>query len=129
MRYWPHFITACRRRYGTAFTLRVSFGGTMVYLANPADITEVFAGDPRIYHAGDANSMRKGMLGDSPVLVVDDDVHAEQRRMMVAPFKRQAVARQSAGVRGAHTGPPGRRATTLTPSDALLTTRVFRLSS
>jgi cytochrome P450 family 135 len=96
MRYWPYFIAACRRRYGNAFTLRMSFGGTMVYLANPADIKEVFAGDPRIFHAGEANSMLKGMLGDSSVLVVDDDVHAERRRMMLAPFKRQAVARQSA---------------------------------
>lgn len=129
MRYWPYFIAACRRRYGTAFTLRVSFGDTMVYLANRSDIKEMFAGDPRIYHAGDANSMRKGMLGDSPVLVVDDDVHAERRRMMLAPFKRQAAARQPAGVRGAYAGLPGRRATTLTPPDALLTTRVFRLSS
>ena len=67
----------------------------MVYLADPADIKEVFAGDPRILHAGEANSMLSGLLGDSSVLVVDDDVHADRRRLMLAPFKRNAVARQA----------------------------------
>ena len=38
--------------------------------------------------------MLSGLLGDSSVLVVDDDVHADRRRLMLAPFKRNAVARQ-----------------------------------
>ena len=68
----------------------------MVYLADPADIKTVFAGDPRIFHAGEANSMLGGLLGDSSVLVIDDDVHRERRRVMMAPFHRDAVARQEA---------------------------------
>ena len=39
--------------------------------------------------------MLSGLLGDSSVLVVDDDVHADRRRLMLAPFKRNAVARQA----------------------------------
>lgn len=69
--------------------------GTVVYLADPADIKAVFAGDPRIYHAGEANSMLKGLLGDTSVLVIDDDVHRDRRRLMLAPFARDAVARQA----------------------------------
>ena len=95
LRYWPRFVTACRHRYGSVFTLRIASMGTLVYLADPADIKEVFAGDPRILHAGEANSMLSGLLGDSSVLVVDDDVHADRRRLMLAPFKRNAVARQA----------------------------------
>ena len=38
LRYWPRFVSACRRRYGDVFTLRVAAMGTMVYLADPADI-------------------------------------------------------------------------------------------
>lgn len=94
LRYWPRVVMACRRRYGTVFTLRIASIGTIVYLADPADIKEVFAGDPRIFHAGEANSMLSGLLGDSSVLVVDDEVHADRRRLMLAPFKRNAVARQ-----------------------------------
>lgn len=92
---WPQFVAWCRRRYGNVFTLRNSLMGTMVYLADPADIKTVFAGDPKIFHAGEANSMLGGLLGSSSVLVIDGDVHRERRRLMMAPFHRDAVARQA----------------------------------
>ncbi|MCV7298313.1 cytochrome P450 [Mycobacterium barrassiae] len=93
--WWAPFVAACRRRYGKMFTLRNTMMGTMVYLADPDAIKTVFAGDPRIFHAGEANSMLGGLLGDSSVLVIDDDVHRDRRRMMMAPFHRDAVARQA----------------------------------
>lgn len=95
LRYWPRFVSACRRRYGDVFTLRVAAMGTMVYLADPADIKVVFAGDPAIFHAGEANSVLSSLLGDSSVLVIDEDEHHERRRQMLPPFHRDAVARQS----------------------------------
>ncbi len=96
LRYWLRFVAACRRRYGNVFTLRVASMGTLVYLADPIDIKAVFAGDPHIFHAGEANSMLTGLLGDSSVLVIDDDVHADRRRLMLTPFKPNAVTRQAA---------------------------------
>ena len=96
LRWWPRFVAACRRRYGSVFTLQVASMGTLVYLAEPADIKEVFAGDPGVFHAGEANSILRGLLGDSSVLVIDDDVHRDRRRLMMAPFHRDAVARQEA---------------------------------
>ncbi len=95
LRYWPRYVSACRRRYGKVFTLRIASMGTLVYLSDPADIKTVFGGDPSVYHAGEANSMLAGMLGTSSVLVVDDDVHRDRRRLMLAPFHRDAVARQT----------------------------------
>jgi cytochrome P450 family 135 len=95
LRYWPRFVAACRRRYGKVFTLRIASLGTLVYLDEPAEIKAVFAGDPAIYHAGEANSMLAGVLGESSVLVIDDDLHRDRRRLMIAPFQRDAVARQN----------------------------------
>ena len=92
----PRFIAACKRRYGSTFTLHVAGMGTAVYVTDPADIKTVFAGDPRIFHAGEANSMLKGLLGDTSVLVVDDDLHRDRRRAMLAPFARDAVTGQAA---------------------------------
>jgi cytochrome P450 family 135 len=94
-RYWPRYVAACRRRYGSAFTLRVAQLGTIVYLSDPADIKKVFAGDAATYHAGEANSMLSGLLGPASVLVVDEDVHRDRRRLMLEPFTREAVARQT----------------------------------
>jgi cytochrome P450 len=96
MKWWPQFVAACRRRYGNVFTLRNSMMGTMVWLADPSDIKTVFAGDPRIFHAGEANSMLGGLLGETSLLVIDDDVHRDRRRQMMGPFHREAVARQEA---------------------------------
>lgn len=95
LKFWPRFVSTCRHRYGDVFTLRVASMGTVVYLAQPDDIKTVFGGDPSIYHAGEANSMLAGLLGSSSVLVVDDDEHRERRRLMLGPFRREAVARQT----------------------------------
>lgn len=95
MGHGPAAIAACHRRYGSVFTLRVALLGTMVYLADPADIKAVFAGDPSVFHAGEANKILRGLLGDSSLLVIDDDMHRERRRLMMPPFHRDAVARQS----------------------------------
>jgi cytochrome P450 len=92
---WPRFITACHRRYGPIFTLRIAPMGTLVYLADPNHIKTVFAGDPAVYHAGEANAMLTGLLGPTSVLLIDDDVHRDRRRLMLPPFQRDAVARQT----------------------------------
>jgi len=95
LRDWPGFVATCERRYGTMFTLRIASLGTFVYLTDPDHIKQVFAGDPHTFHAGEANSMLKGLVGEQSVLVVDDEVHADRRRLMLKPFTRAAVDRQT----------------------------------
>ena len=80
MRYLPRFVSACGRRYGKVFTIRAAMVPPMVCLADPAEIKKVFAGDPSVFHAGEANAMLGGLLGDSSVLVIDDDMHRDRRR-------------------------------------------------
>ena len=99
LRWWSACAFACQRRYGEVFTVRLAGFGAGVYLANPDHIKTVFAGDPRIYHAGEANSVLAGMLGPSSVLVLDEDLHRDRRRLMLAPFHRDAVARQTGLIR------------------------------
>ncbi|MGO9153419.1 cytochrome P450 [Mycobacterium sp.] len=93
--YGLRFLTACQRRYGDVFTLHEPLKGTVVYLADPADIKTVFAGDPRVFHAGEANSILKGLLGNNSLFVLDEDVHRNQRALMVPAFHRDAVAHQA----------------------------------
>ena len=95
LRHFTRFVAGCRRRYGRAFTLRMAWMGTVVQLSDPADIKELFAGDPTIYHCGDANWMLKGVLGESSVMVLDEDVHRDRRRLIMAPFRPDSVARQA----------------------------------
>ena len=95
LRHWPRFVAWAQRRYGDVFTLRIASVGTIVYLADQAAIKTVFAGDPAVFHAGEANSLLGGLIGDSSVLLIDDDLHRDRRRLMMPPFARDAVARQT----------------------------------
>jgi cytochrome P450 family 135 len=96
LRYGLRFLTECQRRYGDVFKLREPLAGTTIYLANPDDIKKVFAGDPRIFHAGEARWYLSGVLGENSVFVIDEDEHRDQRRLMMPAFHRDAVAQQAA---------------------------------
>jgi len=92
----PHrWAAANQRRYGKVFRVWAAPSGWLVYLADPADIKVVFAGDPAVYHAGEANSIIRGVVGDSSVLLLDEQRHRDRRRLMLPPFHRDAVRRQT----------------------------------
>lgn len=93
--YWPRVAAACERRYGKAFTLKVTSLGPVVFLADPQDIKNVFTGDQSSYHAGEANAVLRGLLGDNSLLVLDGDLHREWRRLLLTALGRDAVARHT----------------------------------
>jgi cytochrome P450 len=76
----------CRRRYGDMFTLRIANEGTWVFLADPDAIKQVFTGDPRVLHAGEANVVVLPLLGHHSVLVLDEAAHMSQRKLMLPSF-------------------------------------------
>jgi cytochrome P450 len=76
----------CHRRYGDMFTLRIANEGTWVFLADPDAIKQVFTGDPRVLHAGEANVVVLPLLGHHSVLVLDEAAHMSQRKLMLPPF-------------------------------------------
>jgi cytochrome P450 len=91
----PHkWAAANQRRYGTVFRVYAAPSGWLVYLADPVDIKAVFAGDPAVFHAGEANSILRGVVGDDSVLLLDEQRHRDRRRLMLPPFHRDAVRRQ-----------------------------------
>ncbi|WP_166904686.1 cytochrome P450 [Mycobacterium sp. DL440] len=90
------FLRGCQRRYGNMFTLRIPLSGTVVYLADPADIKTVYAGDPRVFHSGEAHWFFRGLLGESSLFVLDGDAHHTLRRLTMPAFHRDAVANQAA---------------------------------
>jgi cytochrome P450 len=76
----------CRRRFGDMFTLRIAHEGTWVFLADPDAIKQVFTGDPRVLHAGEANVVLLPMLGHHSVLLLDEGAHMSQRKLMLPSF-------------------------------------------
>jgi len=80
------FLTACERRYGEYFTLRLSDERTMVMTSDPEAVKTVFTGDPRQLLAGKNNDILRPLLGDRSVLLLDGAEHMRQRRLMLPPF-------------------------------------------
>lgn len=80
------FLDASRARYGDVFTLRLAGETPWIILADPELIRTVFTGDPRLLHAGEANHILLPVLGPHSVLLLDEDAHLAQRRLLLPPF-------------------------------------------
>jgi cytochrome P450 len=79
------------RRYGDMFTLRISHEGTWVFLTDPDAVKQVFTGDPRLLHAGEANVVLLPVLGSKSVLLLDEQEHMAQRKLMLPSFHGQRM--------------------------------------
>lgn len=76
----------CRERYGPTFTLRLKVGAPIVCLTDPAHVKELFTAPPDVLHPGEGGRILEPILGSHSVLVLDEDAHLEQRRMMLPAF-------------------------------------------
>jgi cytochrome P450 len=93
------FMERCRERYGDAFTLRIAHEGTWVLLSDPDAVRQVFTGDPRLLHAGEANVVLLPVLGSHSVLLLDEDPHMRQRKLMLPPLHGERLARHAEAMR------------------------------
>jgi cytochrome P450 family 135 len=82
------------RRYGDVFSSRFPIFGRVVYLADPALVKEVFTGDAKTFHAGEANTLALGdALGEHSLLTLDEGRHLSQRKLLLPPFHGESVRR------------------------------------
>ena len=96
-------LSQCAARFGETFTLRILHEGTWVVLSNPEHVKQVFTGDPRVFHAGEANRILLPVLGEHSVLLLDEAAHIEQRKLLLPPFhgkRMQAYAELMAEIAG-----------------------------
>jgi cytochrome P450 family 135 len=79
-------MTDCARRYGDMFTLKIANEGTWVFVTDPDAVKQIFTGDPRLLHAGEANVVLLPVLGSHSLLLLDEDAHMTQRKLMLPSF-------------------------------------------
>ena len=114
------FLEACARRYGDPFTIRFAGYGTFVMLASPDAVQDVFRGDPHTLHSGEGNEFLTASVGRNSVLVLDDEPHARQRRVLLPPLKGERMrsffdAIQAATVEAVQAWPLGRTLSMVEP--------------
>jgi cytochrome P450 len=85
------FLEGCAARYGDPFTVRWAGYGTFVMLASPDAVRDVFRGGSHDLHSGEGNEFLSVTVGRSSVLVLDDEPHARQRRLLLPPLKGERM--------------------------------------
>lgn len=87
------FLEQCRARYGTRFTLRLLNGPPFVILSNPDEIKQVFTAPADVLHPGEGARVLAPVVGLNSVILLDEDAHMEQRKLMLPAFHGDRVAR------------------------------------
>jgi cytochrome P450 family 135 len=86
------FIERARADLGDTFTIHIA-RDAFVVLSDPADVKQVFTGDPSIYLAGVSNDILLPFLGHKSVLLLDGAAHMSQRKLLLPPFHGEKMRR------------------------------------
>jgi cytochrome P450 family 135 len=87
------FLDQCAARFGDVFKMHIAREGTWIVLSNPEHIKQVFTGDPSIFHAGEGNRILLPILGEHSLLLLDENAHMEQRKLLLPPLHGQRMQR------------------------------------
>jgi cytochrome P450 len=79
------------RRYGKRITVQLPFQPPFVMLWDPADIKEVFTAPPDALHPGEGARILEPLIGRHSVILLDEDEHLEQRRLLLPAFHGERV--------------------------------------
>jgi cytochrome P450 family 135 len=94
------YIRWFARHHGEVTTPRFPGFGLIVTLADPELVREVFAGDPAIFHSGEASKpILEPTVGADSVLTLDDRPHMRQRKLLLAPFHGENMRRWETTIR------------------------------
>jgi cytochrome P450 family 135 len=74
-----------RKRYGNIWSLKLLRGEQWVLVSAPDLIEQIFKTDPKVLHGGEGNSIAVSVLGPRSLLLLDEDEHLRQRKVM-RPF-------------------------------------------
>lgn len=82
----------CHARYGDCFRVNVTGVGEIVFVANPADVKEVFLGSADVFHGGAGNAEWTEPALGMGVMNLDGPEHLRHRKLLLPPFKGENVA-------------------------------------
>lgn len=75
-----------RAKYGKRYTARFPAQPPFVILSDPSDIKEVLTADPDVLHPGEGARILEPLVGPNSVILLDEEPHLEQRKLMLPAF-------------------------------------------
>ncbi|MGA7396535.1 MAG: cytochrome P450 [Solirubrobacterales bacterium] len=86
-----------RELHGDVFQLNLG-RNTWNILAHPDAVKQVFTAPPTVMHAGKGNEILATALGDHSVLLLDEEAHMRQRKLLLPAFHGEKLAAQTATI-------------------------------
>jgi cytochrome P450 family 135 len=88
------FLEGGSRRFGDVWMFKILGHGSFVIVSDPALVKQVFTADSALLHAGEANRfIGTALLGEHSVILLDDDAHTAQRKLLLPLFDGRRVQR------------------------------------
>jgi cytochrome P450 len=87
------FMDRCRERYGNRFTIRLPFTPPFVMIADPEQVKQIFTAPPDVLHPGEGAKVLEPIIGSNSVILLDEDAHMEQRKLMLPAFHGERMER------------------------------------
>ena len=91
-------LLRARQEFGPVFTLRTTFAGPLVAVAEAAAVAELLSADSGRARAGEARRAILPQASTRSVLGGDDQVHREHRAALAKTFAPEAMARRHAAI-------------------------------
>jgi cytochrome P450 len=82
-----------RQRYGKRFTVKLPFQPPFVILSDPEEIKQLFTAPAEVLHPGEGARVLEPTVGSNSVILLDEDAHLEQRKLLLPAFHGQKMAR------------------------------------
>jgi cytochrome P450 len=89
------FLERCRARYGKRFTIRLISTPPFVMLSDPDEVKQLFTAPPDVLHPGEGARILEPVVGRNSVILLDQDAHLEQRKLMLPAFHGEKMERRS----------------------------------
>ncbi len=87
------FVERCRQRYGKRFTVRLAGTPPMVNISEPDQIKQAMQAPPDVLHPGEGANVLEPVVGRHSLILLDEDPHLEQRRLMLPAFHGERMKR------------------------------------
>ena len=94
--YWTRplaFLERCRERYGGRFTVRMPGMPPWVEHTDPAHVKQILTGPPDVLHPGRGARVLEPVVGLNSVILLDEDAHMEQRKLMLPALHGKKMGR------------------------------------
>src|SRR5918998_1999600 len=87
------FMERARAKYGKRYTVNLLGTPPFVNISDPAEIKEVFMAPPDVLHPGEGANILEPVVGKNSLILLDEDVHLAQRRLMLPAFHGERMQR------------------------------------